>query len=704
MFAFSTIRLHQALVAAAILIPAAAFVAAAVENRNDVRREGEGVVLRTAAVLDEHARKVFDTVDLVLGRVEDRVRSLPDGEIARDETSIFLRDLKAPLRQAVSIWVSDRLGNLLAGSQSWDHVIDLKDRDFFSVHKVGSRDTYISPAFVGRATNIASFAVSRARLTPEGVFNGVLHVALSPDYFASFFREASPELSHTALLFREDGAVLARDPTTGPVTQLAPDSPFMRAVAAQRDGGSFRGPSPIDGVSGFYAYRRAAPFNIYVAFGQSEQALVDNWYDNLRLYGAVAGAAALFLLALSLLALQRVRAAEEALRLLTIQSDQRLAAEQSLFQSQKMESLGQLTGGIAHDFNNLLTVVLGNLSMMEKHIKGNERAERLLERSILGAERGAALTQRLLAFARRQELAPKSVDVAALLHGVEDMLRTTLGASIEIVIDIPRQVAPALVDPNQLELAILNLAVNARDAMPYGGRMVVSVSGVALAQGNDLGVPAGDYICLALSDTGCGMDEDTRARASEPFFTTKDVGKGTGLGLSMVHGLAAQSGGCFRLQSKVGEGTRAEIWLPRSAKSALASTCPTSDVTPPATARILLVDDDDLVRQSTAALLEERGYEIVQAADGKTALEVLAAHDFDLLITDLVMPGMSGAMLSSKALEARPDLPVLVISGHAERAGDVPPHLLRLGKPFSEDDLFASIAHLLVSRHASTAV
>ena len=698
LFLRSSITLHRALVAAAVIIPAVTFLAAALENRRAVLREGENSVMRTAAILDEHARKVFDTVDLLLGRVDDHLHHMLGDDVSKQAGSEFLRAIKAPLPQAVSVWVSDRHGKVLAGSQDWDPNVSIADRPFFMTHEKGSRRTEISEAFVGRATNIASVAVSRARIDKAGAFDGIIHVSVSPDYFATVFREAAPEGNHLAMLMRADGSALALDPPRRPFPKFERQEALMRQIADAPEGGIFQGPSPIDGVRGFYAYRRVAPYDLYVVFGQSNAALAARWYMNLRLYGAVAGAASIFLLVLSLLALRRVQTEQEALRQLSIQSEQRLAAEQRLFQSQKLESIGQLTGGIAHDFNNLLSVVLGNLSLLSKFVRGNERAENLLERAMQGAERGATLTQRLLAFARRQELAPKVVDVAELVRGIMDLLRSTLGGGVEIVADLNGDVPPALIDPNQLELALVNLAVNARDAMPQGGRIIILLRAAELAEGNDLALPAGDYVCLSMADNGTGMDAQTLARASEPFFTTKDVGRGTGLGLSMVHGLASQSGGAFRLDSVLGQGTRAEIWLPRAEH--VARDAPLHMELAPAArrgARLLVVDDDDLVRHATADLLTDHGYVVVQAASAQKALALLESQDFDLLVTDLVMPGMSGVDLLRQVGHMRPHLPALVMTGHSQEAGDVPAHVTRLSKPLSERELTEAVARLLAS-------
>ncbi|MDB5509578.1 MAG: hypothetical protein JWL93_2047, partial [Hyphomicrobiales bacterium] len=268
----STIIFHQLLVAAAILVPAAAFLAAALENRREVLREGEETVRRTVAIMDEHARKVFDTVDLALGRVDDRIRDLPAEVVDSEETNRFLRQLKAPLQQAVSIWVTNPDGTVVAGSQDWDRSVSIRDREFFAVPRSGRPGTFVSRSFVGRATNTASFAVSRARTSPEGSFAGLVHVAVSPDYFATFFKEAAPPGQHAALLLRTDGAVLARDPAVEQPRTLSSEGEFMRAIGGSEQGGVFRGVSPIDGVKRFYAYRRVDPYQVAVVFGRSDEA------------------------------------------------------------------------------------------------------------------------------------------------------------------------------------------------------------------------------------------------------------------------------------------------------------------------------------------------------------------------------------------------------------------------------------------------
>ena len=365
---------------------------------------------------------------------------------------------------------------------------------------------------------------------------------------------------------------------------------------------------------------------------------------------------------------------------------------EQLRQSQKMEAVGQLTGGIAHDFNNLLTPILGGLDILQRRGVGDDRGQRLIEGALQSAERARTLVQRLLAFARRQPLMASAVDVAKIVEEMTDLLGGTLGPSIRVVVDSPPDLPRALADPNQLEMALLNLAVNGRDAMVEGGVLTIAVRDADVGAGHKLN--PGRYIRLSVSDTGTGMDAATLARAVEPFFSTKGIGKGTGLGLSMIHGLAAQLGGAMELSSTLGVGTTVEIWLPvaddkalavqpRDAEAALAS----------GAGVVLLVDDEDLIRTSTAQMLADMGYSVIEASSARAALPHLDDPRIDLLITDHLMPGMSGTELAREALAKRPNLPILIISGFAE-VEDVAPDLQRLMKPFRAAELAAGLAKL----------
>ena len=396
---------------------------------------------------------------------------------------------------------------------------------------------------------------------------------------------------------------------------------------------------------------------------------------------------------------------EDLERLVEERTREREVALTQLFEAQKIETIGHLTGGVAHDFNNLLMAVLGSLELLKKRLPQDDtRSHRLLDNAVLGAERGAALTQRLLAFARRQELKPQAVNLAELIHGMRDLLDRAIGDAVELRITVPEALAPVQVDANQLELALLNLAVNAQDAMPAGGCLSITAYEYTHQQEQldwPRGLASGDYIHIQVFDTGVGMDEATLTRATEPFFTTKGLGKGTGLGLSMVHGLAAQSGGALVVSSRVGAGTAVQLWLPRAEPTELGEEAVSriealGERLAPSLSplRVLVVDDDTLVRGGTVAMLEDLGHVAIDAETASHALERLAEckGNIDLVITDHAMPGMSGMELTERLKASYPELPVILASGYADFAGSVPvSHHQRLNKPFRQFDLVVAI-------------
>lgn len=385
---------------------------------------------------------------------------------------------------------------------------------------------------------------------------------------------------------------------------------------------------------------------------------------------------------------------------------EREAALAQVHEMQKLESLGQLTGGVAHDFNNLLTVILGNLTLLRKRIGEDARAARLIDGAQQSAERGAALTRRMLAFARRQNLKPEVVHLPKLVQGMSEMLCRSLGPAIQITTEFRADLRPIRVDPNQFELALLNLALNSRDAMPLGGS--VAITGKCLSAGPDApnGLSAGDYVCVIVTDTGTGMDEATLKRAAEPFFTTKGVGKGTGLGLSMVHGLAAQSDGAMRITSRVGFGTTVELWLPAAEADETTEPVAVSELAVSSQGRrILLVDDDPLIRSSTVDLLEDLGHAVMEAASGTAALDVLQSGAFvDLVITDQAMPGMTGIELAYKIRQLRPETPIVLATGYADLQFGSDPGLPRLLKPFLQEQLAEAIARATMGDASSNVV
>ena len=383
---------------------------------------------------------------------------------------------------------------------------------------------------------------------------------------------------------------------------------------------------------------------------------------------------------------------------------ERETALAQLFEAQKMDTIGQLTGGVAHDFNNLLMAVLGSLSLLEKRLPDDPRSHRLLQNAVQGAQRGAALTQRLLAFSRRQELKPEAVDVLLLVSGMRELLERALGHGVELRTQFEGPLPPALVDANQLELALLNVALNARDAMPNGGTLTISASKYSQSvDGADSSLASGDYVRIRIADNGIGMDETTLAKATEPFFTTKGPGKGTGLGLSMVHGLAAQSGGLLRIHSEPNVGTTIELSLPmaKAATQTAAVSAPPSAPAPyvgPCT--VLIVDDDLLVMTGMSAMIEDLGHTPIEAHSGPEAIAKLASGlEIDVVITDHAMPAMTGLQLARNLQEKYPDLPVILATGYAELPGDAGSlGILRLAKPCNQYEIAMAIQSALGSR------
>ncbi|RYG96912.1 MAG: PAS domain S-box protein, partial [Alphaproteobacteria bacterium] len=382
-------------------------------------------------------------------------------------------------------------------------------------------------------------------------------------------------------------------------------------------------------------------------------------------------------------------------------ADQLELAQEALRQSQKMEAMGQLTGGVAHDFNNLLTPIVGGLDMLQRKAVGGEREQRLIAGALQSADRAKTLVQRLLAFARRQPLQSTAVDIAALVSGMGDLVASTTGPQIRVVVDAADDLPAAMADPNQLEMALLNLSVNARDAMPNGGTLRITARLEMVSQGHQTQLKPGPYVCLSVADTGEGMDSSTLAKAVEPFFSTKGVGKGTGLGLSMVHGLASQLNGALAIESHVGIGTNIKLWLPVSASPPLDNSESQKQISLTVTRGMaLLVDDEELARLSTADMLSDLGYEVVEASSAEEALRIIRdGARPDLLITDHLMPGMNGTELARLVQSAQSWVQVLIISGYAEVIG-VDPDLARLTKPFRIADLVESLERLTTNSRA----
>jgi signal transduction histidine kinase/CheY-like chemotaxis protein len=695
-----------ALAAASLLLPALIFAVAAWENWRQLERATDDRAAKRTALVAEHALKVFESNEQVLRRVEERVAGLGWDEIAASTAiSDFLDRLDRELDHVEGVGLIRPDGRLAAVSGMFPTPpLDVSDRDYFKGARGATERAHVGAAVQGRLSNQSLFRLVRQRSGPDGAFDGAIFVSMSPDYFLRFYNTITD--GHDAVtMARVDGSVLSREPavTTGALV-LSPRSGFMRGIT-RAERGTYRTISELDRVERLHAYQRVGPYPVFVSYGYSLRRLSDEWWGNVLTFGIVTALASLALFGLSLLVLRRAVQEQRLFADFRGEVARREAAEEALRQSHKMEAVGQLTGGIAHDFNNLLTVVLGNLELAKRHLASNaDRATQGIDNALAGAKRAAALTQRLLAFSRRQPLEPRPVDINRLVAGTSDLLGRTLGESIAIETVLAAGLWPVEVDPNQLENALLNLAVNARDAMPNGGKLTIETANAFLDEAyaaSHAEVEPGQYVAISVTDTGAGMPAEVVERAFEPFFTTKETGHGTGLGLSMVYGFVKQSGGHVKIYSEAGQGTTLRIYLPRLAGATAVPEEPPAEEAPAAAAgaAVLVVEDDPDVRAHSARSLRDLGYAVVEAADGPTALRRLDESTVDLLFTDVGLPGMNGRELVEEALRRRPGLKVLFTTGYARNAivhhGRLDPGLHLLVKPYTQADLAAKVRRVL---------
>jgi signal transduction histidine kinase/CheY-like chemotaxis protein len=694
------------LAVATLLLPLLLFVGASWLAYGETFRQSEERVARTLDLLYINMRNAFEINALVAANVSELLDDRY-GDVVRDnerQVHDSLQRLIEPLPQIQNIWVLDAEGRPLVSAKVYPVPanISARDRAYFSAHRDGAAQRFVSEALRGQVSDSAFFQYSERRQYPDGRFAGVIAISLDPAYFLKQFAQASESRSFTASIVRADGEILVRYPVAGGTFRLPASGGFMTAIASSPETGMYQTPqSSFDGIGRLFVYRRLANLPIYVVHGYSLQTIRDEWIDRMASHLIFGVPATLMLFALAVVSSRRAHRQADTLARLHEEQLRRENAEESLRQSQKMDAVGQLTAGIAHDFNNLLTGIGGAVEMMGRRAKEpSVEFARFLDLAQTGVSRAATLTQRLLAFSRQQPLQIEAIDVNRLVAGMSELLRRTLGENIRIETVLAGGLWRGKADAAQLESAILNLAINGRDAMPGGGTLTIETANAhlddAYAAAN-IEVAAGQYVMVAVSDAGSGMEPDTIARAFEPFFTTKQRGQGTGLGLSMTFGYIKQIGGHLKIYSEIGHGTVVKVYIPRAVEDTAsereAAARPEREVGDGPV--VLVVEDDAVVRDFAVSACKEIGCTVYQAGDAREALAVLQAHpDIKLLFTDVGLPGdMNGRQLAATATATaqRPELKVLFTTGYTANAivhhGVLDPGVNFIGKPFSIDAL-----------------
>ena len=709
----SAARVLIALVVLSVLLPVSFFSWLAISTYKQGMADARERLDRTVEVIREHAIKVFETHLLAAQQVDEILFDLSSEQIRSREEELHqrLKILTNRLSQVQDIWVLDRNGIPLVTGNVFPvpRQLDLSDREYFRVHRdqtLPADSSYVSGILRGRAQNVIFFQLSDPRRNAGGQFNGVTAISVEPRYFQDFYRHIARSGVNGVSLIRDDGAVLARFPGDAEhLPELPLATGLVEPIKSAPEKGFFDTASVFDNVLRLVGYHKIPGYPVYVTASIDHDVIVEEWKRDFGSHLLFAIPATLALLLLGFFGLRLALNEEKVVEGLRAEIVRREKSETQVRQMQKLEAVGQLAGGIAHDFNNMLAIVLGSLHLIKRRkVQGKQDFDSLIDAAIAGADRAAALTRRLLAFSRQQPLEIQIVDCNKLISNMSELLRRAIPESIEIETVLAGGIWPTATDALQLENAIVNLAVNARDAMKEGGKLTIETANTWLddtySRSHELST--GQYVLIAVTDTGTGMSPDVISRAFDPFYTTKLTGQGSGLGLSQVHGFVKQTGGHVKVCSEIGHGTSVKIYLPRAISEEVAvSTRPIVTSTPIAGSEtILLVEDEVDVRRLSAEMLIELGYQVIPAESGEAALIVLRQRDdINLLLTDVVMPKMNGRQLVDEALKLHPSLRVLYTTGYTRNAivhnGVLDPDVNLIMKPFTLQQVAAKVRDVL---------
>ena len=659
----------KAVIVLALLLPALAFTAVAVYLYRQEFADARLRMDRAARIEQEHALKLFETNEMLLQRMLDLLGNATDAELLARSQALHdrLQRMAVDLPQVQGLFTHGADGRSLGNSRVHPppRDIDYSDREWYRAHRSGGVPVFVTQQIVSRVSGERVFDMSRRREFADGSFAGSVHVSLRPQYLTEFYQELATTVPglRTALL-RTDGHTIVRWPGEVADVAVPMNAPLMQQISAGVSSGDGEGPSPFDGVDRLRAFRKLGKYPLYVVAAIDRSAVVADWRRRCALLALFVFPTALGFAGMAWLALRRTRQELDAAQRLDDEKVRRQRAELALMQSQKLEAMGRLTGGVAHDFNNLLMVINSNLYVHRRLWPAVAASPQLaaIERAV-GS--GAKLTRQLLAFARKQALLPERMGLQERLPALLDLLRPLLGSSIELSCEVAADTAPIEVDAAELELALINVAVNARDAMHGGGALRVRARN-ALA---DEVAGAEPCVLIELHDSGPGFDPAIIGRAFEPFFTTKPLGQGTGLGLSQVQALCQSAGAVAQLDNAPTGGARVRMYFKR-ADSAPAGLVEGSTVPRGLGCRLLLVEDNDAVAQATRELLESMACTVHHVAGGKAALQYIDAHEreIDVVLSDIEMPGEIDGIAMAGELALRPSAPpVVLMTGYAVR-------------------------------------
>jgi two-component system NtrC family sensor kinase len=691
-----SLQLLRAILIASVVLPIALFSYASWLSYRTNDANADRQIDKTRDIITEHALKIFESVQRSIAETAEIVRDMSDDEIRAAQPALHerLKRLVDGSEQIKSMWIFDRTGRPLVNTMQFPSPgTDLSDRDYFRVHVDKDIGLYVGRVLQPRPPfdGAPFFSVSRRRTAPDGSFAGVIQTSVLPDYFEGFYAKVGRERGSFVSLVRDDGAILARLPEiNGTDASIKPDGIVGQAIREGRSEGRMTTVSPHDGLERRVAFRKLPNLPVYVFAGLETSAIRAMWLAQIGAYLLVGLPATAALIAIVLLAMRRTQKLYE-------EADRREAAENALKQSQRLESLGRLTGGVAHDFNNLLMVVGGSVQKLRRR-HGDLQDIRSFDMIDSAVAKGTALTRQLLSFSRRHNVAAKAVELGDAVTKFVDVLRQSVRSDIAITIEPPAGPVVVMIDPNEFEIALLNLALNARDAMPEGGRITISIHTEALKNFGPRRL-TGAFAILSFADTGVGIPEDIRERIFEPFFTTKPVDRGTGLGLSQIYGFVQQSSGAITVDSEVGRGTRFDLFLPLTSEVSGSDDAeppaPASDAGAPRT--LLLVEDHPDVAAVAADYAAQCGFVVVPANCAEAAIEVLNRRDdIDLVFSDIVMPGMSGLELARLIREHHPETPVILASGYSDRsASALSEGFLLLQKPYTLEAMRTALAQAL---------